>query len=364
MPGTGYNFMTYIDHFRSSLVEVLPNFEGSREWHEGAIAPLLDEALDRIAQVTRWLKVFTNGPEIGAFAPDLGLNVVSGQFFYSFYKRTPPVYPPMLGLGIRSVRLVGSDGTLGNPLREVTYAEMLEQHSFGTVTGGITTSNTGTPLAWCRARGRMINESLIVEDGAPQEDGIIIMPAPNWSRTKGLVVEYDARGVALDRIWNPGTAVTAQVTQGSSLIYLSKTFVGKVRIGDEIGFVRKMLSGGRGAPANVVPWTWYRLIDGDEASGGPTTFELALGNEVGEETDLTMQFIVAQVPELERAQPGKLGWSPVDLAVARKLRLSHPKLAKQLEESAWGWINSLVDDEPKAMTVRGTPAAHMTNFEK
>jgi len=335
MPQVAYNYQTYLDLFRRMISGNTASTDAGR-YSAHYVATLLDEALDRIQERMRWVRPTTN------WGLTNGFNVVNGQYTYLnlFHQSENEVagiinFPAVLGTSISSIRLIGTDGTIGDELTRIPWAQMLKDYP------DAANETAGTPAVWSSfASGFIADSTVLIANKAlanyPHDpaNSIIIMPPPDWSKTNGIAIVYHGRGFPLERIWNPGSDVTIGYTAGEATVAFSATYFGNLRVGDELGIVRT---------SGESPRVWYRITDTTYTA--PATFGAHLDNHIVEATDAAAEFIVAQVPDLERSQPGRMGFAPVWLALANEIKMSNYELSQKLESDAWGWLNQLPPDE-------------------
>lgn len=165
------------------------------------------------------------------------------------------------------------------------------------------TVNVGTPIHWVRT-----------------ERTIVIRPTPNYTRASGLVFRYRPTVEKLWRIYNQST-VTLSATYGSVTLTCSadpNTAGVNVVADDMIGMLATNQDDGTVDPTSM-PRVWYRI---ESVSGA--TLTLYSADAWAERTASGLQFISAQVCELEDWCHGELGESIDYLAAASILLPTMP----------------------------------------
>lgn len=237
-----------------------------------------------------------------------------------------------LGSLIRSVRIRDSDNLTIAKLQFLPYDDFCQMYDLD-----LLTEDSGDPSHWTfdkTNRGK-----------------ILIRPTPDYTRSAGVVFDYAPTPVAMSRIWNQST-VTATFTNGSTTVTLSagsstvSDMAVRVQALDEIGYVPTANSDGvtLQTQSSDVPRTWARIASGGVtvASGSATiTLEEAW-------TDLTAssaRFIVAQVSELELANPGSMLLAPVYWGLSQEFASKDSKSAAAWRAQADDILSRLFIEE-------------------
>lgn len=281
----GYNLQTYIDYFNQQVSQFQGKLSNPTSGPSSLIMSYLHESFRAIQAKT--------GIQVGRTATG---SLVSGTSAYDIPAK-------VLGRQIDTVQVAtstsvsysaGYDGL--RTLRRKTMEWMRTSLELNNPT-------TGDPVYWA------------ISDSDQRQ--IVIYPPPNYSTSAGgIVFAYRPQVTRLRRAYQSSVdSITASCTQAGVTITISSatpTTAGTKRIyaGDEIGIVTTSEPDG-GTDSNITPSQWYPI---DSVSGTTITLDSAFPYD--DITASSLNFVTAQVSELETAFPGGLGWLPVYGALA------------------------------------------------
>lgn len=329
----GFNLQTYIDEFRSQANDAT--------FSRGSDAQITDTEICR--RIMSAILFYQNRFNIDTIRANAAFDFVSGQSDYLLPGNR-------LAQTIRSVRAYQTGSAVA--MTELQYLTNSQFQTFYGAAGPLDTPNSsvasGPPRHWTMSRA----------DGTK----LLIGPAPNFTRSDAMAVEYTVIETNLDRCYNQ-SAITAYITEGTAVVELTSTVANTyIQVGDEFGVCPSANFDGTATTLDT-PRTWYQIYaktDGVARSATPgvgTTTYLTLNSlyNAGASSALTaLRFITAQVPLMEQHFPATLQMAPVYQALATKYRGSEPKRAAEWAAAA---------DEIIESANLGTPAQLVGGME-
>jgi hypothetical protein len=311
---TGYNLATY----RAHILRELEQFGGPNESHgltNTILFGALNEAQRQIQEDKKLLQDFL-----------VDIAVASGTRGYA-------MDASIQGRAIRGVWFRSDTSTDYGKLTRISYSETLED-------GLIQDTETGTPTSWC------------VDEATRQ---LLLLPTPDVSLAAALQMHIDASPRTLWRIVDSRIISRyASVAEDSLDVILtdlaSAETAGAAGWADcELGVLSMDLEDRAGMPV-----TWHEI-------SAVATHHITLKTAYEGETNATASFLIAQVSDLERAHPGKLGFAMADLACAILRDKDQPEQAMILRARAAEILDKFRRDE-QGQEPRGRRQARNTPF--
>ncbi len=188
------------------------------------------------------------------------------------------------------------------------------------------TTTTSTPTSWAWSKS--------------DAGQIVFYGTPDASTATAYRLTYLARPSVLRRIWAPVIArATAALTADSTAVLLSENAdTNWFAAGDELGMVRTE-SGDATTLTDQLPYEWYKV-------DSVLLKAVVLARTWSYTTETAARFITAQVPDFEKAYPGKFGFLLADYAVMLALRMSEPQKAQLAQMSVYETMSRFsLDDE-------------------
>jgi hypothetical protein len=220
-----------------------------------------------------------------------------------------------------------------HPIDRIPYARALED-------GLIQAAATGTPESWC-----------VDEATAGQ---FLLLPTPNVSLASALQVHIQASPRALSAIYDSRGSALVNVAGSTSLVLTDtageETENALVAAEHEIGIFSTDRS-----DRDQLPLRWYEIsavVTSSVTLATPLVLDLA---------GTGLPFMTAQVSDLERAHPGKLGFALADLACAMLRDDDSPDQAAVWRAGARAVLDRLRRDE-QGTAPRGRRTAVTTPF--
>lgn len=306
----GFNLQTYKDRFLAPLRAGLHDRGSSYELADAYVFGYLNEAQ---AWWQDKLKV------VGV--RDTSTTITSGTYTYA----TPA---GILGREITAVSLADStDGEFkAPPLRRISWAEVLAGYN-------VTDPDTGTPEVWALD---------------PQNERLIwLLPMPNYTRASGIAFDYTGQAAQLERCYNQST-ITASSISVATITLSGSPGATNIVAGDEIGICPTLNSDGTTLGNDSPPVKWYEV----SSYAGAST--VVLTSVYGYPTVTSgSRFIVAQVSEVERSLPGKMGFGIVDKALSLYFKSQGDvKMSAFYNDEAMAKLGDVAIVEP-ALSIRG-----------
>lgn len=273
MPATGVNAQTLLTRCR---LELEKKFGGGTSDHytETYLFGFLDEAYQDLQAK---MKLMRNVSGTGDLVSTAGAYAVPAD---------------MQGQQMRAVSVMSSASAtqFGRPLDYIEYDKALRLYGLKD-----STPATGAPIRWC-----------FNSENARQ---VFLLPHPNYAKTDGLLFSYTRVATPMRLLWNP-SSITATATKDSPTIALSGAIeTGLCAVGHEFGIRLTTQSDGAAAGTTEPPQTWFSISALDTGAD-----EITLSEDWPYPTETSKAFITAEVPDLELAFPGRLGFAPSLLA--------------------------------------------------
>ena len=288
----GFNLRTYADHF---LQEAF-NWQVQDSWPphmpQGLFLHLINEALRRCQDR---LKVDRTRSAANLTAQTMAYTLPTG----------------MLGRDFK-IEIVPDSGTGQNFIAPLGYDAFVSIYDIDDATAG-----TGVP------RNYTISKS--------NDRQILLGPSPSYSATNGIVYTAVVNSTFLGRMYqgdHPPTGSDITVTtlnNGAATCTLSGGTPIDVEIQQYDEFaVRPGFQSDSAAPTTETGRKWYQI---SSTTVGSNLFTLA--ENYGERSVSSgTNFLTAEVSELERLSPGKLGFAPVYLALSLYYRTKDPSISQ------------------------------------
>jgi len=275
----GFNLQTYKDRFLAVTRAGLHSRESSAEVDDSYVFGYLNEAQALWQDRLKVVKV-----------RDTSLSLTSGTATYA-------LPATVLGQEIETVSIADStNGTWSRPpLTRVTFDQLQLMFDLGA-------PESGTPQYWALD---LTNERLFW-----------LLPKPSYTRANAIAITYRGQAPQLLRCYNQSaiTVLTATYAGSDKTITLTGGSPGAANIvaGDEFGVCASLQSDGGAVGGSPAPPHWYEIA----TYAGSTAIVLqSAWNQVSISSG-TSRFITAQVSEVERTLPGKMGFGIVDSALA------------------------------------------------
>lgn len=254
--------------------------------------------------------------------------------------------PNRMNRSIQLVKIKLSGDQSDRELKFINTEQMGRMFDLGSTAG-----DTGDPKYICLSND--------------QPNKFIIRPVP--TRGGMFRINHAIQPEALWRIFDetrldPGVravfransrVVTLQLNGRPNPIFPVNEIVGfgKIRIGDEIGFVDETQADGTSASSLYPsPVIWDAIqIPGQNLDGSPNPLSIILAFPYQGYSSSGSKFITAQVSELEFAAPGCLNMAPVWIAARDFFHRTSPDFAKDCQERAEELIGDTMPDDPDTM---------------
>jgi hypothetical protein len=322
----GYNLQTYKDLFLSIILERNQERVSDASMPDAEIFRRINQAVLRI-QKTHRIFIQTN----------TDIPVVAGvSDAYDFP-------PNRLNRSIESVRIKLTGDERDRPLAFISNIEMRRMFDLGS-----TANDSGDPQYVCLSNA--------------QPNKFIIRPVPTRAGT--LRIDHPVQPEGLWRIFDETrlpTGVRATFVADSRVVTLQlnasqnpifppgeTTGFGKIRIGDEIGYVDEAQGDGVSSSGLYPsPTIWNAIqIPGQNEDGSPNALSIILAFPYQGYSTSGSKFISAQVSELEFSAPGCMNMAPVWVALHDYFHRTSPEYANECMETANLLLGDTMPDDP------------------
>jgi len=317
----GYNVQTYLEHMRFLLEHRLTS-ASSASYTDLVLLRYLNDAQRKVQE------------ELGLdnLGPDATLsNLTSGTAFYD-------LPADLRGSAVKTLRIKNTSGDW-NPLHHISMRFARDRYQLAADT--YVTETLGEPVHWAFGRS---NRQLL------------LLPTPDRSASNAIESTYELRPTPLHRVYQPAT--TAACTVASASVTLSGAQTG-FAAEDEFGVIWTTQTDGETLPAslNPSPTIWYMAT-------AVASTAVTISPVFAEPTNGTATWMAAQVSDLEKQMPGKMGFALPTYAAGLLLKAVAPEQAMLLIGDALSELVGITpdDDSTVELTTHGDQARRTTRL--